>query len=97
MPEAILAQLKPEAVSPAIVYLASENAPTRAIVCAGAGSFERAYITITPGIFIGHSKDAADHVAAKFDAISDRKGDSVPGSALDQGKIEIANAMAKAS
>ena len=97
MPEAILAQLKPEAVSPAIVYLASENAPTRAIVCAGAGSFERAYITITPGIFIGHSKDAADQVAAKFDAISDRKGDSVPGSALDQGKIEIANAMAKAS
>jgi len=97
MPEALLAQLRPEAVSPAVVYLSSENAPTRAIVCAGAGSFERAYITITPGIFIGFGNDAADHVAAKFDAISDRKGDIVPGSAMDQGKIEIANAMAKAT
>lgn len=97
MPEALLEHLRPEAVSPAIVYLASENAPTRAIVCAGAGSFERAYITITPGIFIGLGTDAADHIEAKFDAISDRKGDSVPESALDQGKIEIANAMAKAS
>jgi NAD(P)-dependent dehydrogenase (short-subunit alcohol dehydrogenase family) len=95
MPEAMFTLLKPEAVSPAVVYLASENAPTRAIVCAGAGSFERAYIIITPGAFIGLVEDAADQVAAKFDMISDRKGDSVPGSALDQGKIEIANAMAK--
>jgi len=97
MPEAVLAMLKPEAVSPAIVYLASEGAPTRAIICAGAGSFERAYVTITPGAFVGLGKDAADTLAAKFDAISDRKNDTVPSSAMDQGKIEIAHATLKAS
>jgi NAD(P)-dependent dehydrogenase (short-subunit alcohol dehydrogenase family) len=96
MPEAVLAMLKPGAVSPAIVYLSSEAAPTRAIICAGAGSFERAYITITPGAFIGLGEDAADRLAAKFDAISERKSDIVPGSAMDQGKIEIAHATAKA-
>jgi NAD(P)-dependent dehydrogenase (short-subunit alcohol dehydrogenase family) len=96
MPEAVLALLKPEAVSPAVVYLASDGAPTRAIICAGAGSFERAYITITPGAFVGLSEDAVDRLAAKFDVISDRKNDTVPSSAMDQGKIEIAHATAKA-
>lgn len=96
MPEVVLAMLKPAAVSPAVVYLASDVAPSRAIICAGAGSFERAYITITPGAFIGLGEDAPDRLAAKFDAISDRKGDSIPDSAMDQGKIEIAHATAKA-
>jgi hypothetical protein len=76
-----------------VVYLASEGAPTRAILCAGAGSFERAYITLTPGAFIGTGKDAADQVAAKIDAISNRASDIVPDSAMDQGRIEITNAQ----
>jgi NAD(P)-dependent dehydrogenase (short-subunit alcohol dehydrogenase family) len=92
----VLARLKPGAVSPAIVFLASAAAPTRAILCAGAGSFERAYITLTPGAFIGTGKDAADELAAKIEAISSRKSDIVPDSALDQGRIEITNAQAKA-
>jgi NAD(P)-dependent dehydrogenase (short-subunit alcohol dehydrogenase family) len=89
----VLARLKPGAVSPVVVYLASEAAPTRAILCAGAGSFERAYITLTPGAFIGTGKDAADQVAAKIDAISNRASDIVPDSAMDQGRIEITNAQ----
>jgi NAD(P)-dependent dehydrogenase (short-subunit alcohol dehydrogenase family) len=89
----VLARLKPGAVSPVVVYLASEAAPTRAILCAGAGSFERAYITLTPGAFIGTGKDAADQIAAKIEAISNRKGDIVPDSAMDQGSIEITNAQ----
>jgi NAD(P)-dependent dehydrogenase (short-subunit alcohol dehydrogenase family) len=93
MPAEVLARLKPGAVSPVIVYLASEAAPTRAILCAGAGSFERAYITLTQGCFIGTGKDAADQIAAKIEAISSRKGDIVPDSAMDQGRIEIANAQ----
>jgi NAD(P)-dependent dehydrogenase (short-subunit alcohol dehydrogenase family) len=93
----LLARMKPEAVSPAVVYLASEGAPTRAIVCAGAGSFERAYVTLTAGTFIGAGKDAADEIAAKFETISYRKDDIVPESALDQGRIEITNATAPAS
>ena len=92
----VLAHLKPGAVSPAVVFLASEAAPTRAILCAGAGSFERAYITLTPGAFIGTGKDAADQLAAKIETISSRKSDIIPDSAMDQGRIEITNAQAKA-
>ena len=50
MPEAVLAALKPEAVSPVLLHLVGEDAPTRAIACAGAGTFERAYVTLTPGV-----------------------------------------------
>jgi len=96
LPPEVLAKMQPEAVSPAIVYLASEGAPTRAIVCAGAGSFERAFITLTPGAYVGTGADAPDRLAAKIDAVSSRKGDIVPESAMDQGRIEITNAMAKA-
>ena len=62
----------------------------------GAGSFERAYVTLTPGAFIGSGKDTADQLAAKIDTISNRKGDIVPDSAMDQGRIEITNAQATA-
>ena len=96
LPAELLARMKPEAVSPAVVYLASEAAPTRAIVCAGAGSFERAYVTLTPGAFIGIGQDAADQLAAKIETISDRNSDIVPESAMDQGRIEITNAQAAA-
>jgi len=96
LPAELLARMKPEAVSPAVVYLASEAAPTRAILCAGAGSFERAYVTLTPGAFIGIGQDAADRLAAKIETISNRANDIVPESALDQGRIEITNAQAAA-
>jgi NAD(P)-dependent dehydrogenase (short-subunit alcohol dehydrogenase family) len=91
LPAEVLAKLAPAAVSPAVVYLASDAAPTRAILCAGAGSFERAYVTLTAGAFIGIGKDAADKLAAKIEAISNRAGDIVPESAMDQGRIEISN------
>ena len=94
LPPEVSARMKPELVSPAVVYLTSDNAPTRAIICAGAGSFERAYVTLTPGAFIGSCKDAADQLAAKIETISNRKADIVPESALDQGRIEITNAQA---
>jgi len=39
MPPQMLEMLKPEYVTPAVVYLASEDAPTGVIVTAGAGVF----------------------------------------------------------
>jgi hypothetical protein len=60
VPEDELRNLAPECVSPAVVFLASEVAPNRSIVCAGAGSFERAYISVTHGAFIGSEAEAPD-------------------------------------
>ncbi|HLJ62704.1 MAG TPA: SDR family NAD(P)-dependent oxidoreductase, partial [Stellaceae bacterium] len=91
MPEAVLAALRPEMVSPAVLALVGEEAPTRAILCAGAGSFERAYVTLTKGTFVGSGPETPDRVVALFDKISDRQGDTVPENAAAQGAIEVGN------
>ena len=93
MPEAVLKLLQAEAVTPGLLALVAEDAPTRAILCAGAGGFERAHITLTQGVFVGLPDDAPEQVALQFDALSDREGESVPASGNAQGTIEIDKAM----
>ena len=92
MPPEVLDKLKPAAVTPALLYLASEQAPTRAILCAGAGTFERAYVTLTQGVHIGTGPDTPERIAAQIAAISDRAGDMVPGAGSAQGENEIRKA-----
>jgi len=88
-----LEALGPELVTPGLLYLVSQDAPTRCILGAGAGGFERAYVTITQGIrAVG--PDAAEQVAARFDAISDRTGEIVPEMGAAQGMIELTKAQA---
>ena len=94
MPAEVLAKLKPESVTPGLLYLVSDAAPTRAILCAGAGTFERAYITMTGGVHIGNSADTAERIAAEFAAISDRTEEMVPENGGAQGKNEVGKAMA---
>ena len=84
--------LGPEMVSPGLLHLVSEDAPTRAILTAGAGGFERAYITLTQGAWI-RGDDAPEQVAARFDAISDRAGEIVPELGAAQGMIELTKAQ----
>ena len=93
MPPEVLARLAPEAVTPGVVYLVSQDAPTRAILCAGAGTFERAHVTMTQGVHVGTGPDAAEQVAARFAEISDRSGEMVPDSGSAQGTNEVARAL----
>jgi hypothetical protein len=76
-----------------LLALVAEDAPSRAILCAGAGSFERAHITMTQGVFVGLPDDAAEQVAAQFDALSDRADETVPASGNAQGTLETGKAM----
>ena len=93
MPEAVLDLLRAEAVTPGLLALVADDAPTRAILCAGAGAFERAHITLTQGIFVGLRIDAAEQVVRNFAALSDRDGETVPESGNAQGTIETAKAL----
>ena len=93
MPEAVLDLLKAEAVTPGLLALVADDAPTRAILCAGAGAFERAHITLTQGVFVGLPEDAAERVSASFEALSDRDGETVPDSGNAQGTLETGKAM----
>jgi NAD(P)-dependent dehydrogenase (short-subunit alcohol dehydrogenase family) len=97
MPQVVLDALKPAAVTPGLLYLVSEDAPSRVILNAGAGTFERAYVTMTKGVHIGMVADADDQVAAQFEAISDRDDEVVPQSGSEQGRNEVGQAMAAAS
>ena len=90
----VLAVLTPESVTPGLLHLVSEDAPTRAILCAGAGTFERAYITLTGGVHVGTGPDAAELVASEFAAISDRADEIVPENGGAQGRNEVAKALA---
>ena len=94
MPPEVLAALQPEAVVPALLWLASDDAPTRAIACAGAGTFAAAHITMTRGLHLGTAADAPEQLAAAWAQVSDRSGDQVPASGAAQGSNEVAKAFA---
>ena len=55
MPPAVLEQLKPEFVTPGVVFLCSEEAPTGAIMTAGGGAFALSRIVETEGVYLGHN------------------------------------------
>ena len=73
MPPQMLEMLKPEYVTPGVVFLASEDAPTGVILTAGAGIFSAAEIIESNGINLGHGADA-DTVAEYWPKISDFTG-----------------------
>ena len=94
MPAEVLAALKPEAVVPAMLVLAHESAPTRTILCAGAGTFEAAHITLTQGIHLGIGADVPEQLAARLAEVTERAGEQVPQSGAAQGTNEVGRALA---
>ena len=89
--------LAPEAVSPALLALVGDDAPTRAILCAGAGHYARAYVSLTAGHYVGVGPDAGQAVQARWEDIGQRAGDSVPGAGSVQVDQQLAAAAAHAT
>ena len=83
--------IRPELVTPGLLHLCHEDAPTRAILTAGAGGFEAAHITLTQGVY-AEGANAAEQVAARWSAIQDRDGEIVPDSGAAQGMLELTKA-----
>jgi NAD(P)-dependent dehydrogenase (short-subunit alcohol dehydrogenase family) len=90
--EASLAALDPALVSPGLLALVGERAPTRAILCAGAGHFAAAHVTLTEGVQIGGADDAGEQVDRAWDKLVDRSGEIVPGYGFAQAERELAAA-----
>jgi len=95
MPEAVLDALQPEAVVPAMLVLVAQDAPTRTILCAGAGSFEAAHITLTQGVWLGTEALTPERLAERLAEVTDPVGQTVPQSGTAQGTLEISKAMAQ--
>jgi len=74
MPAEVLEKLKPEYVTPAVVFLVSEEAPTGVIMTAGAGAFAQARIYETEGVYLGEGGLSVEEVRDNFGRISDPAG-----------------------
>ena len=71
IPEDFGKNLQPEFVTPAVIYLASENAPNGVIMAAGAGVFSRIFIHETMGVSLGMGEDMTpENIQANWDKIS---------------------------
>jgi len=71
MPKEVLALLEPEAITPAVLFLASEQAPSHRILLAGAGCYAMVRLMESDGIYLDESERTADAIAARFDQLGD--------------------------
>lgn len=69
---------KPELVTPGVMYLVSEDAPTGVILCAGAGHFAVAQMVESEGAYLGQDGLSADKIAENWDRISDMSKGKAP-------------------
>jgi NAD(P)-dependent dehydrogenase (short-subunit alcohol dehydrogenase family) len=74
MPPAILERLKPEYVTPGVVFLCSEDAPTGCILTAGAGAFALSHIVETEGVYLGEGGLSVEEVRDNWAKIVDPTG-----------------------
>jgi NAD(P)-dependent dehydrogenase (short-subunit alcohol dehydrogenase family) len=74
MPPEILERLKPEYVTPGVVFLCSDEAPTGCILTAGAGAFALARIVETEGVYLGEGGLSVEEVRDNWAKITDPAG-----------------------
>jgi NAD(P)-dependent dehydrogenase (short-subunit alcohol dehydrogenase family) len=71
IPAEMAALMSPETVTPAVLFLVSEDAPSKVILGAGAGAFAVTHITETAGLFLGRAERTPETIAARFAEIAD--------------------------
>ena len=70
IPEKILDQMTPEAITAAMLYLVSEDAPSRSIVSCAAGGYSRAYVVETDGVYLPPESQTPEEIAKMWEEIS---------------------------
>ncbi len=78
LPPDSFAAFAPENVAPAALYLVSEDAPTNVIIGAGAGFYHAAHVTMTTGALLDAADRTPEGIAAHWQAITDRTGETAP-------------------
>ena len=84
IPEKAFELLTPETVTPAVLYLVSEDAPNRTILCAGAGAYAVARIVETDGAWLRPEEQTPEGIAAHWDAITSPQGEKAPQAGFEQ-------------
>ena len=73
IPAEMAALMSPETVTPAVLFLVSEDAPSKVILGAGAGAVAVTHITEPAGLFLGRAERTPETIAARFAEIADPK------------------------
>lgn len=84
--------LAPETITPGLLYLVSEDAPSRVILGAGAGSFAVTRVYETPGITLTGDDNTPEAVAAQFEDVIAPDGQQELTDAFSQTKKYARNA-----
>ncbi len=92
-PEEAYKAFGPENVVPAALFLVSEDAPSNAIVGAGAGVYHSAWVTMNKGVMLTGDDRSVEGFAAHWAEISDRTGDFVPQSGAEQSQVILSQLM----
>ncbi|TNE34872.1 MAG: SDR family NAD(P)-dependent oxidoreductase [Alphaproteobacteria bacterium] len=71
IPENLLELLTPESVTPALLYIVSEDSPNRTIITAGAGTYARTIINETAGKWFPNEDQTPEKIAEFWAEISD--------------------------
>jgi len=71
-PPHMLALMKPSAVSPAVLFMSSENAPSRVILAAGAGGYSRVFVVESEGIYLPEQQRTPEELEKRFEEISSK-------------------------
>jgi NAD(P)-dependent dehydrogenase (short-subunit alcohol dehydrogenase family) len=71
LPPAVIALMTPQSVTPGLLYLVSEDAPSRTILCATAGGFAVTRIQETEGLWLDDADNTSETIAARFAEIAD--------------------------
>jgi NAD(P)-dependent dehydrogenase (short-subunit alcohol dehydrogenase family) len=94
MPEEIVKAFAPEAVTAGMLTLCDDDAPTRFILCAGAGGYSSAGMFETEGCFIPKASQNPETVRGQWAELTAQDGQAALASGAKQGEKFVLKAMA---
>lgn len=99
IPDHAMKLMTPESVTPGVLFLAGEDAPSKVLLGAGCGVFARSIIYETEGIYLAEGDRTPEVIAARFGEISNSERQTALESATQQTLrfVEKASAAVKQS
>jgi NAD(P)-dependent dehydrogenase (short-subunit alcohol dehydrogenase family) len=94
LPKEALALMKPELITPGVLYLVSENGPSRVILGGAAGSFARIVVNETDAVHFREEELSPEAVEAHFARICDTGTLHTMQNAFDQNRNLVGKAAA---
>jgi hypothetical protein len=94
LPDKAFDLLSPETVTPAVLYLVSEDAPNRTILAAGAGAYAVARIVESDSVWLPPEEQTPEGIAAHWEQISSRSGERELAAGFEQSVKMIDKAAA---